>query len=103
MNTTHEDPDEITIPAAAEVASIIEGRGESSYIGSTKVISVRLPEHLVVRLQALAHKSSKTRNAMIVNLLEVGVEEVIKLLKPETLQENFELGVEAAEAMKTGE
>jgi predicted DNA-binding protein len=84
----------IEIPAADEVAAIIEGRGESSYVGNTKVISVRLPKHLAAKIQALSHKSGKTRNAMLCNLLEVGVEEVRKRLKPETLAQLQELEAE---------
>ena len=88
--------DECTeIPAADEVASIIEGRGESSYVGNTKVISIRLPKHLAVKVQALSHKSGKTRNAMLCSLLDVGVEEVTKRLKPETLAQLQELESEA--------
>lgn len=83
------------IQAADQVAAIVEGRGENSYIGVTKVTSVRLPLHLSVKLQALAHKSGKTRNAMMVNLLEVGLEEVYQRLSPETVEQLQELESEA--------
>lgn len=83
------------IQAADQVAAIVEGRGENTYIGVTKVTSVRLPLHLAVKLQALAHKSGKTRNAMIVNLLEVGLEEVHQRLTPETLAQLQDLESEA--------
>jgi predicted DNA-binding protein len=92
MLTTDESE---VIQAADQVAAIVEGRGENSYVGVTKVTSVRLPLHLAVKLQALAHKSGKTRNAMIVNLLEVGLEEVHQRLTPKTLQELQELESEA--------
>jgi len=85
----------IEIPAADEVAAIIEGQGESAYVGNTKVISVRLSKHLAAKIQALCHKSGKTRNAMLCNLLDVGVEEVTKRLKPETLAQLQELESEA--------
>lgn len=83
------------ILAADQVAAIVEGRGENSYVGVTKVTSVRLPLHLSVKLQALAHKSGKTRNAMMVNLLEVGLEEVYQRLSPETVEQLQELESEA--------
>jgi predicted DNA-binding protein len=83
------------IQAADQVAAIVEGRGENTYIGVTKVTSVRLPLHLAVKLQALAHKSGKTRNAMMVNLLEVGLEEVYQRLAPKTLEELQDLESEA--------
>lgn len=83
------------IQAADQVASIVEGRGETHYMGVTKVISVRLPLHLSAKLQALAHKSGRTRNSMMVNLLEVGLEEVYQRLTPETLAQLQELESEA--------
>ncbi len=75
------------ISAADHAASIFEGRGETNYIGVTKVISVRLPALLVAELQSLAHKSGKTRNSTIATLLGVGVEEVKARLTPETLEQ----------------
>ena len=76
-----------TISAAEHAASIVEGRAKSSYVGVTKVISVRIPSFLAAQVQALANKSGKTRNATIATLLEVGLEEVRGLLSPETLEE----------------
>ena len=73
----NEDGDVIEVISAADhAASIFEGRGETNYIGVTKVISVRLPALLLAELQSLAHKSGKTRNSTISTLLGVGVEEV---------------------------
>lgn len=95
MKTNQDDLADITIHAADEVVAVIEGHAEINYIGNTKVISVRLPVHLSARIQSLAHKSGKTRNAMIVNLLEVGVEEVFRRLKPETVDLLQELESEA--------
>lgn len=92
MFTTEENE---VVMAADQVAAIVEGRGENSYVGVTKVTSVRLPLHLSVKLQALAHKSGKTRNAMMVNLLEVGLEEVYQRLSPETVEQLQELESEA--------
>lgn len=79
------------ITAAEHVAAIVEGRGKTEYIGSTTVISVRLPKVLEAEVQAFAHKSSKTRNAMVAHLLEVGLNEVKKHLSDETLFEIYEL------------
>jgi predicted DNA-binding protein len=75
------------ISAAEHAANIVEGRGKSSYIGVTKVISVRIPSFLAAQVQALANKSGKTRNATIATLLEVGLEEVRGRLSPETIEE----------------
>ena len=78
--------DEETI-SQAEHAGIIEGRAKTEYMGSTKVISVRLPLTLEAEVQAFAHKSGRSRNAMISILLEVGMEEVRKHLSDETAEE----------------
>ena len=47
------------ITQAEITASIIEGRGQSTFAGATKVISLRLPITLEAELQAFAHKSGK--------------------------------------------
>ena len=79
--------DEETISQAEHAAGIIEGRAKTEYMGSTKVISVRLPLTLEAEVQAFAHKSGRSRNAMISILLEVGMEEVRKHLSDETAEE----------------
>lgn len=76
-----------SIREADHAANIIEGRGVTDYIGATKVISVRLPSILAARVQALAHKSGKTRNASVSMLLEVGLQEVVDRLSEETKAE----------------
>lgn len=83
--------DEQVITAAEHAAAIVEGRGKTDYIGPSRVISVRLPSSVAARVQALAHKSSKTRNATVATLLEVGLEEVRKLLSDETVAELHEI------------
>lgn len=86
---TLEDGEEIR--AADHAASIVEGSGKTEYIGTTKVISVRLPTHLAIKLQALAQKSGKTRNATVAILLEVGLEEVRARLSEDTFQQLYEI------------
>lgn len=78
---------EENIREADHAANIVEGRGVTEYVGATKVISVRLPLTLAARVQALAHKSGKTRNASVSMLLEVGLQEVIDRLTDETKAE----------------
>lgn len=73
------------IKAADHAAGIIEGTAKTEYIGATKVISVRLPILQAIKIQALAIKSGKTRNATIGTLLDVGMEEVRDRLTDETL------------------
>ncbi len=75
------------VSAADHAAGIVERRGKTEYVGVSKVLSIRIPLNLFVDLQALAHVSGKSRNAMLSTLLEVGVEEVKSRLAPETLKD----------------
>lgn len=75
------------VTQAEITASIIEGRGESTWVGATKVISLRLPITLEAELQAFAHKSGKTRNGMAAMLLESGMEQVKQHLSDEAIAE----------------
>lgn len=75
------------IRLADHAAGIIEGTAKSEYVGLTRPISVRLPVHLAVQLDALAQQSQKTRNATFTTLLEVGLEEVRERLSDETVSE----------------
>lgn len=75
-----------TITAAEHAANTIEGRGTTSYIGVTRTISVRLPALTYAKAVALAHVGGKSRNATLVSLLEVGIEDVTALLSAETLK-----------------
>ena len=79
------------IRAADQAASVVEGRGKYEYSGITKVISVRLPVILAAQVQALSHKSAKTRNFTVTSLLEVGLEEVRERLSEETLKDLVEI------------
>ena len=54
---------------------------------STKIITIRIPLLLAVKLQALAQKSGKSRNATVATLLEVAIEEVTERLDSSTVEE----------------
>lgn len=88
MITTDEGEE---ISAAEFAAAMVEGKAKTEYTGGTKVMSVRLPVHLAVQLQALAQKSGKTRNATVEMLLGVGLEEVRIRLSDEACQELHEI------------
>lgn len=75
------------VTQAEITASIIEGKGNASYLGATKVISLRLPVFLEAEVQAFAHKSGKTRNGMVAMLLQTGIEQVKQHLSEEALAE----------------
>jgi predicted DNA-binding protein len=83
MSFTTDDGD--VIKAADHAAAIVEGRGKTEYVGTTKLITIRIPMPLAVQLQAMAQKSGKSRNATIATLLEVGLEEVRERLDESTL------------------
>ena len=85
MSFTTDDGD--VIKAADHAAAIVEGRGKTEYIGTTKLITIRIPMPLAVQLQAMAQKSGKSRNATIATLLEVALEEVRERLDESTLEE----------------
>ena len=75
------------ITAAEQAAGIIDGTGKTEYVGITKVLSIRIPEHTARRIQALSEKSGKSRNATICTFLDVAIDEVEKHLSKEFLQE----------------
>jgi hypothetical protein len=75
------------IKAADHAAAIVQGRGKTEYVGTTKLITIRIPMPLAVHLQAMAQKSGKSRNATIATLLDVALEEVRERLDDETIQE----------------
>jgi predicted DNA-binding protein len=85
MPITTDDGD--VIKAADHAAAIVEGRGKTEYVGTTKLITIRIPMPLAVQLQAMAQKSGKSRNATIATLLEVGLEEVRERLDETTLDD----------------
>ena len=85
MSFTTDDGD--VIKAADHAAAIVEGRGKTEYIGTTKLITIRIPMPLAVQLQAMAQKSGKSRNATIATLLDVALEEVRERLDDETIEE----------------
>jgi predicted DNA-binding protein len=89
MAITLDDGEVVT--AAEHAASVISGTGKTDYWGVTKIISVRMPLHISNRLQALAHRSGKSRNATICNFLAVAIEEVEKHLSEEVVREVNEL------------
>ena len=79
------------IKAADHAAAIVEGRGKTEYVGVSKLITIRVPDHLAIKLQAMAHKSGKSRNATIATLLEVGLEEVSERLDLQTIEQLREI------------
>lgn len=75
------------IREADHVAALLEGNATTNFVGVTKVISARLPLHLLAELEAFAEKGGRSRNAMLAMLLDVGLEEVRSGLKAKTIKE----------------
>jgi predicted DNA-binding protein len=88
-----------TITAADQAAAIVEGTGETTYIGTSHVVSVRIPGNVLCAVQALANVAGKTRNSMFITLIEVGLEEVTNRLSDETLKKVGQIEFQLASSM----
>lgn len=75
------------VSAAEMVASIVVGAGSSINIAAVRSVSYRVPVSMLARVDALAEKSGKSRNAMLNLLVDVGLEEVLSLLSENDFQE----------------
>lgn len=75
------------VSAAQIVASVVSNSGEHFSSMAVKPISFRVPLHTLARVDALAGKGNKSRNAMLNMLLDVGLEEVLRHLPENTFEE----------------
>lgn len=102
------------ITMAEALASVIEGQGEWRWSSVTRQVSARIPVTTLARVDAMAAVAKKSRNAMLENLLAVGMEAVLnnindedKLIEiqHEEMQalERFSEDVEAAGGFATSE
>lgn len=82
------------ISAADHVAQVIERRGEARYMGSTRIMSVRIPAQLFYSIKALSSKSGRSQNATIGMLLDVGLQEVTAKLSEQTRLELEQMQVQ---------
>jgi hypothetical protein len=65
------------------LASIVLGSGKTITVDAVRPISYRIPIRLLARIDALADKSSKSRNFMITSLIELGLDDLMPLLGDE--------------------
>ena len=80
------------IPTYAEqLAGVIAGSATVKLSAALRPVMVRMPEHQLSQLDALARVSGKSRSAMAVHLLEIGLQEVDKCLPPATKDLVYEL------------
>jgi predicted DNA-binding protein len=65
------------------LASIVCGTGKAFSVDVVRPISYRIPVRLLARIDALADKSGKSRNYMITNLIELGLDELDEFFNEE--------------------
>jgi hypothetical protein len=71
---------------AQHVANLVSGTAKNDLTASAKSIAHRIPVHLCASVDAMAHHSGKSRNAMINLLINVGLSEVRAELSEEVAQ-----------------
>lgn len=84
------------LPEAALVASSIARKGTYGMKAVSKAVGMRMPVHLLIRVDAMAAHAEKSRTSMIAALLSVGLEEVEKHLDEQTRDELEPMYVDAA-------
>ena len=73
------------IPTNAEqVAGLLTGANTMKMLGALRPCLVRIPEWQLVQLDAMAKLAGKSRSAMMVHLIDVGLQEVDRCLPPTT-------------------
>ncbi|WP_018985520.1 hypothetical protein [Methylophilus methylotrophus] len=85
------DIDDNELPTKAEhLASVIEGRGFSSYIGASIQRSHRFPFQQFIIIENMSKLADCSVSAMINEVIQVGIEAMYKELSPETIKKiNF--------------
>ena len=74
------------IPRTAErIGGLLQGVAMERYIGVLRGISARIPDNVLAEVDAMAKLAHKSRNSMIVHLLEAGLEEVRSTLDAEAI------------------
>jgi predicted DNA-binding protein len=83
------------VSAADQLAAVVAGTGISASSSVARAISYRVPVSTLSRVDALAAKSGKSRNAMLNLLVNVGLEEVFVRLSQDDFREvqSLEIGL----------
>jgi hypothetical protein len=82
----------IPVPQATKaqmIASNLAGTGESHYVSAARPVLLRIPEHLLAQVDAMAKIGKKSRNAMAIELLDLAVDSVRETL-PENVLANLD-------------
>lgn len=87
-------------PSAAEVlAASFDGRGSMSYQAVTRPVSVRIPVHTLIRIDAFAAHSGLTRTQVLCRFLDAGLDSTWEHLSPGTREAICDHTVAAATAL----
>lgn len=84
-----DDGTEIT--KAEHLAQVVGGHGTATMKADAKPVLTRLPVWSLAEVDAMAEMAHKSRNAMVIHLLDVGLEEVRKQMDDEAGQRLNEL------------
>ena len=73
------------------LAAVIRGNAKSNLKSSTVPFSARMPEYLLAKLDAMGTMAGKSRNAMLIHLMDSCFEQLQATLDAETAQRFEEL------------
>jgi uncharacterized protein (DUF1778 family) len=77
---------EMEMPSkVAHVGAMLEKLGTSKYVSTARATNFRCPEHVLSEVDAMAELAGKSRNAMLVYLIEAAIEEVRSTLDDTTI------------------
>lgn len=87
------------ISEAEIVASTIARTAKHEMRAVSQLVALRMPVHLLIRIDGMAKHAGKSRSSMIASLVKVGLDEVEKHLGDDTRSELEPLYVDAAAAL----
>lgn len=67
------------------LAAMLKGKATGHFIGVARPIVLRVPEHTLAELDAMAKLAGKSRNSMACHLLSAAVEEVRRSMDDQSL------------------
>lgn len=73
------------ITEAKHLAAVIKGTGKTSMKAAAKAMIIRAPLYLVADIDAMAKMANQSRNALVIQLLTVAIEETKAELDAETV------------------
>lgn len=85
------------------LTAVIEGTAKQTTMAATKPVHYRCPVSSLARVDALAAKAGKSRNAMMTMLLDVGIEEVFARLSQGAIEEIQSREIHALQGLLDGE